>query len=84
MKKYKAAWLGGSSFGDAASIAVDDAGHRVGYWVSSSESFAHHDLPRCWAPGEVELEWVKPDELPPPCPGCDQCLNPPATAPSPQ
>lgn len=74
MKKYKAAWLGGPGVGDAPSVAVDDDGHLVGQWVSSSEGFAKIDLPRCWAPGEVELEWVKPAELPPPCKGCELCI----------
>lgn len=69
------AWLGEFPDQDASSIAISEDGHLLGQWVSSSESWAHKDLPRAFRdwPEPLELRWVPKEELPPPCKGCEAC-----------
>lgn len=70
---YAAVWIeDGFAPGDGISYAIDDTGHAVASWVSSSEGWARRDLPRALPEGTV-LNWMPLDQAPPPCPGCDEC-----------
>ncbi len=69
MATYFCAWLGKKEFIDAPSIAVDENGNFIASWVSSSKSFARHDLRRGISnklPNDEDFEmvWVEPKDLP--------------------